>query len=208
MNQRYSRKISGNNQMKNILRSSIIMLFTFAFLTGILYPMLITGISQLFLPWQANGSVVKNAKGEIIGSQNIGQSFQGPEYFWSRPSATADFPYNAKASGGSNLSVLNENLRSQVNDRIAHIESVDPANTLPIPIDLITTSASGLDPDISPEAALFQVHRVAQTRGLPEEKVRELVMSHIEQPAVYIFGEPRVNVLMLNLTLDSVQYTK
>jgi len=194
--------------MKNILKSSIIMLFAFAFVTGILYPMLITGIGQIFLPWQANGSVIKNAKGEIIGSQNIGQSFQGPEYFWGRPSATADFPYNAKASGGSNLSVLNENLQSQVKDRITQYESMDPDNNLPIPIDLITTSASGLDPDISPEAALFQVHRVAQTRGLPEEKVRELVMSHIEQPTVQIFGEPRVNVLLLNIALDSVQYTK
>lgn len=194
--------------MKNILKSSIIMLVAFAFVTGILYPMLITGIGQIFLPWQANGSVIKNAKGEIIGSQNIGQSFQGPEYFWGRPSATADFPYNAKASGGSNLSVLNENLQSQVKDRITQYESMDPDNNLPIPIDLITTSASGLDPDISPEAALFQVHRVAQTRGLPEEKVRELVMSHIEQPTVQIFGEPRVNVLLLNIALDSVQYTK
>ncbi|HEX7556913.1 MAG TPA: potassium-transporting ATPase subunit KdpC [Leptolinea sp.] len=194
--------------MKNILKSSIIMLFAFAFVTGILYPMLITGISQIFLPWQANGSVVKNAKGEIIGSQNIGQSFQGPEYFWGRPSATADFPYNAKASGGSNLSVLNKDLQSQVKDRITQYEAADPANTLPIPIDLITTSASGLDPDISPEAALYQVHRVAQTRGLPEEKVKELVMSHIEQPTVQIFGEPRVNVLLLNIALDSVQYTK
>jgi K+-transporting ATPase ATPase C chain len=181
------------------------MLFSLAILTGLLYPMLITGIAQVVFPWQANGSLVKSLNGEIIGSQHIGQSFQDAGHFWSRPSATADFAYNAKASGGSNLSVLNPTLSEQVSDRIAKIKQSDPENKLPIPIDLITASASGLDPHISPQAALYQVHRVAQTRGLPEEQVRELVMSHIEQPTVNFFGEPRVNVLLLNLALDSVQ---
>jgi potassium-transporting ATPase KdpC subunit len=191
--------------MKNILRTSSIMLLSFVILTGFVYPMLITGIAQLAFPWQANGSLVKSANGEIIGSQIIGQSFQDSGYFWSRPSATADYAYNAKASGGSNLSVLNPTLSEQVSDRIAKIKQSDPDNNLPIPIDLITTSASGFDPHISPQAALYQVHRVAQTRGMPEEQVKELVMIHIELPTVNYFGEPRVNVLLLNLALDSVQ---
>jgi potassium-transporting ATPase KdpC subunit len=191
--------------MKNILRTSSIMLLSFVILTGFVYPMLITGIAQVAFPWQANGSLVKSANGEIIGSQIIGQSFQDSGYFWSRPSATADYAYNAKASGGSNLSVLNPTLSEQVSDRIAKIKQSDPDNNLPIPIDLITASASGLDPHISPQAALYQVHRVAQTRGMPEEQVKELVMSHIELPTVNFFGEPRVNVLLLNLALDSVQ---
>lgn len=194
--------------MKNIIRSSTIFLLTFAFLTGFLYPILITGIAQVLFPWQANGSLIKNKDGEIIGSQIIGQSFQDPGYFWSRPSATVDFPYNAGASGGSNLSVLNKTLREQVTDRITRIKLADKENDQPIPIDLITSSASGLDPHISPEAALFQVQRVAKSRGLSEKRVKDIVLNHVEQPTAYLFGEPRVNVLMLNLALDSVQYTK
>jgi potassium-transporting ATPase KdpC subunit len=194
--------------MKNILRSSIILLFTFAFVTGFLYPILITGIAQVVFPWQANGSILKTVDGKPIGSQIIGQSFQYPGHFWSRPSATSDFPYNAGASGGSNLSVLNETISANVNERISHISQSDMVKNQPIPIDLITASASGLDPHISPQAALFQVPRIAHIRGLPEKQVSDLVMNHVEQPIAFLIGEPRVNVLLLNLALDSVQYTK
>jgi potassium-transporting ATPase KdpC subunit len=191
--------------MKSMVRTSIILLFAFAFVTGFLYPMLITGISQVLLPWQANGSRLLDKNGETIGSQNIGQSFKSDGYFWSRPSATVEYPYNATASGGSNLSVLNQDLSKQVVERINTIRQNDIGNDRQIPIDLVTSSASGLDPHISPEAALFQVQRIARVRGLSENQVRELVLSHTERPFLGIFGEPRVNVLLLNISLDSVQ---
>ncbi len=172
--------------MKNILRSSVILLLTFAFITGFLYPMLITAIAQVVFPWQANGSILKTVDGKPIGSHIIGQSFQDPRYFWSRPSATSDSAYNAGASGGSNLSVLNETLSANVNERITHLYQYDTVNNQPIPIDLITASASGLDPHITPEAALFQVPRVAHVRGLPEKQVRDLVMNHVERPIAFL----------------------
>jgi potassium-transporting ATPase KdpC subunit len=188
-----------------MIKTSCILLFAFAFVTGFVYPLLMTGIAQVLFPWQANGSKILNKNGEVIGSQNIGQSFQSDGYFWSRPSATADHPYNATASGGSNLSVLNQDLSKRVIDRIKTIRQNDIGNNGQIPIDLLTSSASGLDPHISPEAALFQVQRIARVRGLSDNQVREMVLSHIESPFLGIFGEPRVNGLLLNLSLDSVQ---
>lgn len=191
--------------MKNMIRSSLILLLVFAFLTGFLYPLLMIGIAQVLFPWQANGSKILDINGEVIGSQNIGQSFLSDGYFWSRPSATVEYPYNATASGGSNLSVLNQNLSEQVIEKVDMIRQNDIESGRQIPIDLLTSSASGLDPHISPEAALFQVQRIARVRGLPEGQVNEIVIAHIERPFLGIFGESRVNVLLLNLALDSVQ---
>jgi len=189
--------------MRKLWRSSVVFFGLFTIITGVIYPLFITGIAQIFFPWQANGSIIRDSDGTAVGSQNIGQSFQEPGYFWGRPSATGGYPYNAGASGGSNLSVLNKTLIQQVTDRLDRITSEDTANSQPVPVDLLTASASGLDPHISPEAAFYQVHRVALFRGLPESQVRSLVESHIERPFLKLFGEPRVNVLMLNLALDS-----
>ncbi len=191
--------------MTKIFKQSLAFLVLFILITGILYPLLVTGLAVVIFPWQAGGSLIKSADGLIIGSQNIGQEFTSPKYFWGRPSATAGQPYNAAASGASNLSVLNPELARQVEERMTRLKAADPDNTLPVPVDLVTASASGLDPDISPSAAYYQVHRVAAARGLPEQTVHDLVTAHIEKPFLYIFGEPRVNVLSLNLALDSVQ---
>lgn len=191
--------------MKNTLKKSVVFLFAFILLTGIAYPLLVTGVAAVLFPWQANGSLVKESNGAVVGSQNIGQEFTSPAYFWGRPSATADHAYNAQASGASNLSVLNPILQQQVAERIARLKAAEPENTLPVPVDLVTASASGLDPDISPAAAYYQVHRVAVARHLPEQRIRDLVANHIEKPFLFIIGEPRVNVLSLNLALDSVK---
>jgi potassium-transporting ATPase KdpC subunit len=192
-------------KMKKVFRQTISFFVVFVILTGGMYPLLITGFAALVFPWQAVGSPVTGKNGEIIGSKLIGQEVSNPAYFWGRPSATAEYPYNAQASGASNLSVLNPILKQQVNDRMAHLKAADPENSLPVPVDLVTASASGLDPDISPAAAYYQAHRVAAARGLPDQKVRDLIAAHIEKPFLLIFGEPRVNVLLLNLALDSVQ---
>jgi len=192
-------------KMKNNLKQSLAFLLIFVVLTGVLYPLLVTGLAAVIFPWQAGGSLIKSPDGIVIGSQNIGQEFTSPKYFWGRPSATAGQPYNAMASGASNLSVLNPDLAKQVEGRMARLKAADPDNTLPVPVDLVTASASGLDPNISPAAAYYQVHRVASTRGLTEQKVRDLVTARIEKPFLGIIGEPRVNVLSLNMALDSVQ---
>jgi potassium-transporting ATPase KdpC subunit len=190
--------------MYNQLKSGLILLMLFTLLTGLLYPFLITGIAQGIFPRQANGSlIIKN--GVVVGSQLIGQYFDKPGYFWGRPSVTTPLPYNAAASTGSNLGPSNSALQDAVRARIAALHTVDPGNTQPIPIDLVTASASGLDPDISVAAALYQVARVARTRGLPETIVRTLVADHIEKRLFGILGEPRVNVLELNLALDRIQ---
>jgi K+-transporting ATPase ATPase C chain len=191
--------------MKNNLKRSITFLFVFALITGVLYPLLVTGLAAVIFPWQAGGSLIKSPYGLVTGSKNIGQQFSSPKYFWGRPSATTGQPYNAMASGASNLSVLNPELARQAEERMDRLNAADPENTQPVPVDLITASASGLDPDISPTAAYYQVHRVASARGLPEQKVRDLVTEHIEKPFLNIIGEPRVNVLSLNMALDSVQ---
>lgn len=198
-----TKEIRGN--MLRTIKTSIVAFLFFAILTGVIYPLLITGVAQGIFPFQANGSIIKASNGNAGGSVLIGQSFTSPKYFWGRLSATSPAPYNATTSGGTNYSVLNDALLKQVKDRVAALQAADPGNTDLVPVDLVTASASGLDPNISPAAAYFQVSRVARERGLSEEKVRALVQQHIESPILGILGEPRVNVLMLNLALDSLQ---
>ncbi|WP_376793470.1 potassium-transporting ATPase subunit KdpC [Thermoflexus sp.] len=183
------------------LRAAIVILAALTLLTGLIYPLVVTGIAQTVFPYQANGSLILR-DGRPVGSELIGQPFTDPKYFWSRPSATPSFPYNAAASGGSNLGPTNPALIEAVRRRVEALRAVDPENPQPIPVDLVTASGSGLDPHISVAAALYQVPRVARARGLPEEQVRALVEGYIEGRLFGILGEPRVNVLQLNLALD------
>lgn len=190
--------------MSSLLRAPLVLLALFTLLTGGLYPALVTGIAQLAFPDAANGSLVER-NGEIVGSIWIGQSFDDPRYFWGRPSATSPSPYHAAASSGSNLGPSNPALESAVRDRVSRLRDADPENAgKPIPVDLVTASGSGLDPHVSPAAALYQAPRVARARGLPEPRVRELVQTAVEERMLGVFGEPRVNVLKLNLALDGL----
>ncbi len=184
------------------LRISLLMLLVFTVLTGVLYPLAVTGIAQAVFPRQANGSLIRQ-HGQVIGSALIGQPFRSPRYFWSRPSATAPFPDNSLASGGSNLGPTNPVLLQQVKARIAALHAADPSQHAPIPVDLVTASGSGLDPDISPAAALYQVPRIARLRHLSEQRVRALVTRYTTLRQLGFLGEPRVNVLELNLALDA-----
>ena len=190
--------------LRTQFRISLMTLLLFTLLTGLVYPLAVTGIAQLIFPYQANGSLMQR-DGQGIGSQLIGQSFTAPQYFWGRPSATAPFPYNAAASSGSNLASTNPALEQAIQARIQALQSADPGNDSPIPVDLVTASASGLDPHISVAAALYQVPRVALKRGLSEAQVRLLVEQYTQGPQFGLLGEPRVNVLMLNLALDGLQ---
>jgi len=190
--------------MKDQIRPALTMLVILTLLTGLAYPLAVTGLAQLFFPDQANGSLIVR-DGKVIGSQLIGQYFDKPEYFWPRPSATTPFPYNAAASGGSNLGPTNPALIEAVKARVAALRAADPGNELPIPVDLVTASGSGLDPHISPAAALYQLKRVARTRGLDENTVQALVTQHTEGRQFGLLGERRVNVLLLNLALDSLK---
>jgi K+-transporting ATPase ATPase C chain len=190
--------------MRTYFRTSVVTLALFTLLTGLAYPAAVTGIAQLIFPRQANGSLMIR-DGRVIGSELIGQSFNRPEYFWSRPSATSPFPYNAAASSGSNLGVTNPALEKAILTRINALQSADPGNLSPIPVDLVTASASGLDPHISVAAAFYQVPRVARKRNLSEGQVRQLVEETIEGRQLGFLGEPRVNVLKLNLALDGLQ---
>jgi K+-transporting ATPase ATPase C chain len=183
------------------LRNALIFVGLFTVLTGVIYPLVITGIAQVVFNSQANGSLVEN-NGKIIGSDLIGQPFSDPAYFWGRLSATAQFPYNALASSGSNYGPLNPALTEGIKTRIEALKTVDPDNTQSIPVDLVTYSASGLDPHISVASAIYQVPRVARYRGLTEERVYALVNRFTEGRQFGILGEPRVNVLKLNLALD------
>ncbi|MGD0806178.1 MAG: potassium-transporting ATPase subunit KdpC [Anaerolineales bacterium] len=190
--------------MRSQLRPAILILILFTLITGFLYPLAVTGIAQLVFPHQANGSlIVRN--GKVTGSSMIGQSFDDPKYFWGRLSATSGFPYNAASSSGSNLGPLNPALIAAVQARITALNVADPGNTQPIPVDLVTASGSGLDPDISIAAALYQVPRVAQARGMTESAVIALVNEYTEGRQLGFLGEPRVNVLQLNLALDAIQ---
>lgn len=188
--------------MRAMLRPLLVLFTALTILTGIVYPFLMSGIGRLAFPHQAAGSLVRSGS-EIVGSSLIAQPFQGPQYFWGRLSATAPMPNNALASGGSNFAPTNPALLDAAKARIAALRAADPDNRLPIPVDLVTASASGLDPEISPAAALYQVNRVAHARHLDPAEVRELVNAHIEPPQWGFLGEARVNVLMLNLALDA-----
>ena len=190
--------------MKDQIRPALTMLVILTLLTGLAYPLAVTGLAQLFFPDQANGSLIVR-DGKVIGSQLIGQYFDKPEYFWPRPSATTPFPYNAAASGGSNLGPTNPALIEAVKARVAALRAADPGNELPIPVDLVTASGSGLDPHITPAAALYQLKRVARTRCLDENTVLALVTQHTEGRQFGLLGERRVNVLLFNLALDSLK---
>jgi K+-transporting ATPase ATPase C chain len=190
--------------MRAQIRPALMAILIFTLLTGAVYPLMVTGIAQLLFPLQANGSLIV-ANGLVVGSGLIGQQFDNPKYFWGRPSVTEPFPYNAAASSGSNLGPTNPALLEAVQTRIAALKAFDPTNTLPIPVDLVTASASGLDPDISLAAALYQIPRVAKTRGLNEAAVRSLVDQYTEGRQFGFLGEPRVNVLKLNLALDGIK---
>ncbi|MBU6434934.1 MAG: potassium-transporting ATPase subunit KdpC [Nitrospirae bacterium] len=184
------------------LRPALVSLAALTLITGLLYPLVITGLAQMFFPRQANGSLIL-IDGKPVGSSLIGQPFDEPKYFWGRPSATSPFSYNAAASSGSNLGPTNDALIKAVQARIDVLKDVDPGNILPVPVDLVTASGSGLDPHISLAAAEYQVRRVARVRGLDETVVRRLMAQHTERRQLGVLGEPRVNVLTLNLALDS-----
>jgi potassium-transporting ATPase KdpC subunit len=196
--------------MLNQLRPALVIFLLLTVITGVIYPLAVTGIAQVIFPHQANGSLIMK-DGQAVGSELIGQQFDAPKYFWGRLSATGTFPYNAfnaanlTASSGSNYGPLNPALFSMVQARIGALKAADPTNSAPIPVDLVTASASGLDPHISIAAAYYQVHRVAQARGLADADVKALVDKYTQGRQFGFLGEPTVNVLELNLALDHAQ---
>lgn len=192
--------------MLSQLRPAVVMLILLTLVTGVLYPFAVTGIAQLAFPAQANGSLIER-DGRPVGSALIGQPFDDPKYFRSRPSATAPFPYNAAASSGSNQGPTHPALADAVAARIKALRDADPGNTRPVPLDLVTASGSGLDPHISPAAAEYQVERVARARGIAADRVHALVAQHTQGRQFGLLGEPRVNVLQLNLALDASSTT-
>jgi K+-transporting ATPase ATPase C chain len=190
--------------MSSLIRPAVVLFVIMTALTGIIYPFVVTGIAQVVFPGQAAGNLVMQ-DGKPVGSRLIGQSFSDPKHFWSRPSATAPQPYNAVASSGSNLGPLNPALTDAVKSRVEALRAADPGNTAPIPVDLVTASASGLDPDISVAAANYQAARVARVRGLKVETVQALIAGHTQGRLLGFVGEPRINVLELNLALDALK---
>lgn len=194
--------------MRSLIRPAFSLLVLTILVTGLAYPLAITGLAQILFPRQANGSLIER-EGVTVGSELIGQAFDAPQYFWSRPSSTAPFPYNAAASSGSNWGPSSPALQEAVQQRVTALQAANAAARVAdhgaIPIDLVTASASGLDPHISPAAAAYQVARVAAVRGLNQAQVRELVTEHTEGRVGGLLGEPRVNVLKLNLALDALQ---
>lgn len=185
----------------SVLRPALVTFAVLTALTGVIYPLAVTGIGQLAFPEQAAGSLVLR-DGKPVGSLLIGQSFSAPKYLWGRPSATAPQPYNASNSGGSNQGPLNPALTDAVKARLEALRAADPGNTAPVPVDLVTASGSGLDPHISVAGAQFQAARIAQARGLTLQQVRQLIEQHVEGRLFGLLGEPRVNVLQVNLALD------
>jgi len=191
------------------LKPAVIVLVMLSLVTGVVYPLVVTGLAKVLFPAQANGSLIdkdgKSVKdGKAVGSSLIGQPFDDPKYFWGRLSATAPFAYNAGASSGSNFGPINPALHAAAKSRIDALREADPDNKAPIPVDLVTASGSGLDPHISPASAFYQVSRVAKARKLDDARVRRLVESQIEGRQLGVLGEPRVNVLRLNLALDGM----
>jgi potassium-transporting ATPase KdpC subunit len=186
------------------VKTALIIFGLMVILTGLVYPGLMTGIAQAIFPTQANGSLVVQ-NGRVVGSSLIGQPFDDPKYFWGRPSATSPYPDNAAASSGSNLGPTNPNLIAAVQARIDALKKADPSNDLPIPVDLVTSSGSGLDPDISPAAAYYQAGRVARAHGLDVSRVNDLIAQHVQDPTFGFLGEKRVNILDLNLALDQLK---
>ncbi len=184
------------------LRPTILSILVLTLVTGLAYPLVVTAVSQTVFPKQANGSIVEK-DGKPMGSALIGQPFSDPKYFWGRLSATSPKPYDPTGSTGSNLGPTNSSLMDNVNARIKDLKDADPDNAAPIPVDLVTASGSGLDPEISPAAAEYQVKRVAKARKLDESKVRDLVAQNTQQRQLGLFGEARVNVLSLNMALDA-----
>src|SRR5262247_2969555 len=187
--------------MRAQLRPALVILVALTLVTGVAYPLLVTGVAQAVFPYQAQGSLISK-DGKLVGSALIGQPFDEPKYFWGRPSATSPFPYNAASSTGSNLSPTNPDLVKAVQGRVEALRAADPGNSAPVPVDLVTASGSGLDPHISPAAALYQAGRVARVRKLDEGVVRDLLARHTEGRLLGLLGETRVNVLTLNLALD------
>jgi potassium-transporting ATPase KdpC subunit len=186
------------------IKIALKLFFLMVILTGVMYPLAVTGLAQILFPHQANGSLIlKN--GKIMGSSLIGQSFSDPKYFWGRLSDTEGQPYNAAASGASNYSVLNDKLITQVQDRISALKAADPTNSQPIPVDLVTASASGLDPNISLAAAQYQAGRIASVRNLSLDTVNQLINQHTQNRDLGFLGETRVNVLELNFALDGLK---
>jgi K+-transporting ATPase ATPase C chain len=188
--------------MLSQLRPAVVLLILLTIVTGFVYPAIVTSVALVAMPDKANGSLIRDGE-KIVGSQFIGQPFSDPKHFWSRPSATSPYPYNASSSSGSNQGPTNPALIDAVNDRIRALRAADPDNKAPVPVDLVTASASGLDPHIGPAAAEYQVARVAKARGLAPEQVRELVAQYTQGRQLGFLGEPRINVLQLNLALDA-----
>jgi len=185
------------------IRPALVVFVLLSIITGIAYPLAVTGISMVVFPSAAEGSLIRDEDGKVIASRLIGQSFDDEKYFWSRPSATLP-PYQAAASSGSNLGPINPVLLDAVKERVKTLQATAEDSSAPVPVDLVTASASGLDPHISPAAAYYQVKRVAAARGIPADELKQLVSRHIEPRTLGILGEPRVNVLQLNLALDEV----
>ena len=188
--------------MNTFVRPALVTFAVLSALTGIAYPLLVTGMARVAFPAQAAGSLIER-DGKLLGSVLIGQSFSDPKYIWGRPSATSPRPYNGANSGGSNLGPLNPALAEAVKARIGALRAADPGNAAPVPVDLVTASGSGLDPHLSIAGALFQAERVARARQMPAQQVRQLIEQQAERPLLGFIGEPRVNVLQLNLALDA-----
>ena len=193
---------NGNGSEGGIVRPALVLFVLLSALTGLIYPMAVTGVAKTAFPAQADGSLIV-IDGTTVGSKLIGQNFSDPKHFWGRPSATAPQPYNASASGGSNQGPLNPALTDAVKARVKALRAADPDNTAPVPVDLVTASASGLDPDISPAAAQYQAARVARVRGMPLSEVQSLIDRNTQKPLLGFLGESRVNVLALNIALDA-----